>query len=82
MEHTRRPAARRLVGASLPMALSPVHDTQDKLDELERHVKKLDADLGASKDDRQSSLLRERLREAARDQRQLRDQVTTLKLSS
>ncbi len=58
-----------------------VHDTQDKLDELERHVKKLEADLGASKDDRQSALLRERLREAARDQRQLRDQLTTLKVS-
>lgn len=58
-----------------------VHDTQDKLDEIERRIRKLEAELASSKDDRERIALQARLREAARDQRQLRELLTSLKVS-
>jgi hypothetical protein len=54
------------------------HETQQQLDEIGREIRKLEADLAATADASRRAVLAERLREANRDQRQLREQLTRL----
>jgi hypothetical protein len=56
-------------------------ETQNDLDELGRRIKKLEDSLAATTDERARATINDQLREARRDQRQLREQLTRLQVA-
>lgn len=57
---------------------SSARDTQDELDTLAKKIRQLEADQAAATDATRRAQIADRLREAYRDQRQLRDQLGRL----
>ena len=59
---------------------SSARDTQDELDTLAKKIRQLEADQAAATDATRRAQIADRLREAYRDQRQLRDQLGRLQI--